>query len=196
MTAPETPPQAGPSRRGAGSPLAKRYNGVPLWLWVVGGTAVATGVFVFIRNRRKSGTGATDATATPTGADGSTSPAYGSPISLIPVDQSGPGITSDQYNSLVTAITALQGTLSKPVTPPATGTAGGSVEAVIPGAFNFKWTQRDLARALLPEAQRSDKNAVERELGLLHKYNPTWITSGPNPTRPLGGHKFRKPVTS
>lgn len=190
--------ESGEARPSGGLSLRRKYQGVPLWLWVVGGTAVLTGVVVFIRNRHKGGADQVDDSQSTDTATGSQSPPYGNPISLVPVDQNGPGISADQVNSLATAINNLNGTLSK---PPA-GTPGGgsgnstSVDAIIPGPLNFKWTQRDLARALLPESQRSDANAVERELGLLHKYNPTWITSGPHATRPLGGHRFKKPVTT
>lgn len=199
MTAPERAPESGaPARTRGGMSLTRRYQGVPLWLWVVGGTAIVTGVIVFVRNRRKGAADSGDtAGGTDTAGGGSTSPAYGNPISLVPVDTNGPDVSSDQVTSLLTAINNLNGTLSKPVTQPGGPTGNTtSVDAVIPGKLNFKWTQRDLARALLPKDQQSDANAVERELGLLHKYNPTWITSGPNATRPLGGHHFRKPVTT
>lgn len=194
MTAPEQTSERAPERAPArgGSPLRKKYQGVPLWLWVVGGTAVVTGVFVFVRNRRKGAadTGAdTGDTSTDTGM---TSPAYGNPISLVPFDNNGPNISSDQYNALITSLNNLNGTLSKPVTQPG-GTAdyyNSSVAAKLPGKFNQKWNMRELARALLPAADQSDKNKVELELRALRKYNPTWT----NTTQPLGGHEFRKPV--
>ena len=94
-----------------GSGLKKKYNGVPLWAWTLGGTIGIAALYLVWRSHKAAAadTGTTAETS-------SSSPDFASPVgeTIMPINQ---GLSQAQQQAILDAIAKLNGPASKPATP-------------------------------------------------------------------------------
>lgn len=144
--------------------------------WVLaagGGGVLALGTLAF---RKRGGAAAPDAAVG--SSTGQYIPAYNdggagtynqiqSEVEALQTQLGGFGSTAD-IEALRQQINAL-----KPMAPKPLPKTSPHIEK-IPGKAGFKWRVWDLARYLVPSAKKNDPTAVNQEVALLEKYNPSW----------------------
>ena len=95
---------------GGGSGLGRKYAGVPLWVWTVGGTAGVAAIWLLYRSRKAAAAAAAAPGADTSGGQGLTAGG----TTILPYDQ---GLAQQQYQDILNAIKAGQGAPSTPPGP-------------------------------------------------------------------------------
>ena len=95
---------------GGGSFFQRRFAGLPMWVWIIGGAAVIGGIWYLRRAKAASAAQSADAATAQNPTDNTI------PYSIVPVDQ---GLSEQQYQDLLNQLKTLQGPPSTGTTPPA-----------------------------------------------------------------------------
>lgn len=97
--------------------LGKKKSGVPLWVWIVGGTVVVAGAYFFLKNRNSSSANAANQQQS----------------TAVPTDNPA-GLSTQQYESLLAQLRDIQSSeQNEPNPTPGGGTGGTTLKPFGPG---------------------------------------------------------------